>query len=101
GFYKLARENQLLLKQKAYKIFLISQISGLIKRPFDKKYFTDIENCHSISFGLSVGDKLEVTNSLISSPGMICIIAPEKDVLDRQYVKIREIENRVFRKIVE
>lgn len=96
-FFEFARNKRSALKKNVLITFLISHEEGIIKKDFEKKYFANIKDIHSIDFWLNVGNRLEKTSSLVSSPGLVYLISSSKTVLQDGHEKIREIENQIYR----
>lgn len=100
NFLRFASQKRLPSKKRALKVFLISHKSGIVRQTFDYKFLANIKDLHSISVSLKIGDKLETTSNLFNSPGLVCIVSPDKKVLENGYRKIREIENQIYENIL-
>lgn len=79
-------------KYYAMAVMLISDLEGMIIVDPDISAFKKLESFYGLMFNFKKGDFLKKTINSLSSPGEIYLVAVSKDILRKDYLKIREIE---------
>lgn len=80
------------LKKFIYTVILISTVEGSVTRIPLIQQIERLESFFSISMNVCEGTTIEKTVDLFSSPGLVYLVHSDRNILERDYQMIRQLE---------
>jgi biotin carboxylase len=92
------RQSQLPYRRKKYVFWvaLISELSGTIQAIPGLKEIAKLPSFSSMSINVKPGDLIQKTADLFSSPGGIYLVHEDRNIIEKDYQQIRQLEREEF-----
>eukprot|EP00743_Colponemidia_sp_Colp-15_P000476 GILK01000539.1.p1 GENE.GILK01000539.1~~GILK01000539.1.p1 ORF type:complete len:431 (-),score=64.17 GILK01000539.1:199-1491(-) len=90
-FRELSGKPWKLLKHSV-TVDLISKRDGILMKSIESDAFRGLESFNFMSIGLKPGDRISKTVDLLSSPGYICLIHEDLNLINEDVKRIRDLE---------
>lgn len=80
------------LKKRAYVVPLISRVQGVVESLRYQEEVRALPSLYDFQLRVRPGDRINLTEDVFTTPGLLLLVHSDRDVLERDYQRFRELE---------